>query len=165
MKIIIGYPQKILGLHRSIINNLNPTNMTHTFTSAALGICLSLTALSSQAHYAFNNTPRRVAEAATPDSDETPKPVAQKLVHGMVQGPNGALPGATVWLQGTGTIVVTNSLGLFELSVPASAKEIKLVCGYGGLYEEIVTLAPAKVLDSIYLLRTKTPSAVSVAAN
>jgi hypothetical protein len=139
--------------------------MVRTFTSAVLTLCLLLTAISSQAQYAFNNAPRRAMTAGSEVPGEVTKPVAYKLVHGVVQGPEGALPGATVWLQGTRTIVVTNSEGEFELRVPATTKQIKLTCAYGGLYEEVVTLAPVKALGSIYLLRSKASGAVPVAAN
>ncbi|HEX8326318.1 MAG TPA: hypothetical protein VF629_02170 [Hymenobacter sp.] len=139
--------------------------MTRTLASLVIAICLFLTAASSQAQYAFNNAPRRAVASADADPGEATKPVAYKVLHGVVQGPNGALPGATVWLQGTRTVVVTNSEGEFELSVPTTAKQIKLTCGFGGLYEEVVTLAPVKALGSIYLLRSKAPGAVSVAAN
>jgi len=88
---------------------------------------------------------------------ETPTP-SVKVLHGVVQGARGVLPGATVWLQGSRTIVVTNSEGEFELRVPATTKTVRLTCGYGGLQEETVTLAPVEALGSVYLLRPKTPA-------
>jgi hypothetical protein len=98
------------------------------------------------------------------DAEETPKAPAYKLVHGVVQDANGVLPGATVWLHGTRTIVVTNSEGEFELRVPADAKVVKLTCGYGGLHEEVVSMAPVKALGSVYLLRTKSSATSQVAS-
>ena len=87
------------------------------------------------------------------------------MLHGVVQGQHGVLPGATVWLQGTRTIVVTNSEGEFELRVPVNIKSIRLTCGYGGLQEETVTLAPAEALGSVYLLRPKTPAVATTAVD
>ncbi|OGX87822.1 hypothetical protein BEN48_10875 [Hymenobacter glacialis] len=65
------------------------------------------------------------------------------------------MPGATVALKGSRIIAVTNSEGEFQLSVPAEAKTVTLVCGYGGLQEEVVSMAPVKALGSIYLLRAR----------
>jgi hypothetical protein len=60
-----------------------------------------------------------------------------------------------VWLHGTKTVVVTNSEGEFELRVPTDTKEVVLTCGFGGLQEETVRLAPSQALGSVYLLRRK----------
>ncbi|GAA4032839.1 hypothetical protein GCM10022409_16410 [Hymenobacter glaciei] len=94
--------------------------------------------------------------AASHDPEESPKAKAYKTVHGVVQGRQGALPGATVWLHGSRTVVVTNAEGEFELRVPADAQLIELTCGYGGLQDEIVRMAPVQALGSLYLLRPHT---------
>ncbi|WP_092675160.1 carboxypeptidase-like regulatory domain-containing protein [Hymenobacter arizonensis] len=95
-------------------------------------------------------------KGAATEADETPKAPTYKLVHGVVQDANGALPGATVWLHGTQIVVVTNSEGEFELRVPTTAKVVQLTCSYGGLHEEVVTMAPVQAMGSVYLLRPKT---------
>ncbi|HEX8506035.1 MAG TPA: hypothetical protein VF630_11770 [Hymenobacter sp.] len=139
--------------------------MARTSTTSFLTFCFFLLAFASQAQYALTSIPRRADVATAPAPGAPTKAVAYKLVHGVVQGADGALAGATVWLDGTRTIVVTNSEGEFELRVPTTAKQIKLTCGYGGLHEEEVTLAPVQALGSIYLLRRKTANAKPVAAN
>ena len=98
-----------------------------------------------------------ISTASLPDTEPSalPQLPSYKVVRGVIQGKDGALPGATVWLQGTSTVVVTNSEGEFELQVPADAKTVKLTCSYGGLQEEEVTTAPVQALGSVYLLRTK----------
>ena len=97
-----------------------------------------------------------ISSANLPTAEPSPQPQpSYKVVRGVVQGKDGALPGATVWLQGTRTVVVTNSEGEFELQVPADAKTVKLTCSYGGLQEEEVTTAPVQAMGSVYLLRTK----------
>ncbi|GAB3304211.1 hypothetical protein GCM10027511_16980 [Hymenobacter humi] len=110
--------------------------------------------LPAHAQYAFNYVSAAKGSSRS-SAVEAPKASAYKLVHGVVQDANGALAGATVWLHGTRTIVVTNAEGEFELRVPADAKVVKLTCGYGGLQEEVVSMAPVKAMGSIYLLRTK----------
>lgn len=95
----------------------------------------------------------RPADASASDPGSSPKAGATRMVHGVVQGRDGALPGATVWLHGSRTIAVTNAEGEFELRVPADAKTVSLTCGYGGLCEEVVTLAPVQALGSLYLLQ------------
>ena len=42
---------------------------------------------------------------------------------------------------------------------PADAKTVSLTCGYGGLREEVITLAPVQALGSLYLLRASEPAA------
>jgi hypothetical protein len=128
--------------------------MTARLASAVVPVALLLHVLPSQAQYAYTKVARPTEEMSSIDPEETPKVAAYKIVHGVVQGKQGALPGATVALHGSRTIVVTNSEGEFELRVPANAKTVKLTCGYGGLQEEVITLAPAQALGSIYLLRT-----------
>jgi hypothetical protein len=117
-------------------------------------------ALPSKAQYAYNYVAKPVdaSVAADPEEGKSTTKTAYKLVHGVIQGEQGVLPGATVWLQGSKTIVVANEEGAFELSVPADAKEIKLACGYGGLQEEVVTLAPVQALGSVYLRHVKAPA-------
>jgi hypothetical protein len=100
-----------------------------------------------------------VADTDTAPADETPAVKATyKLIHGVIQGEQGVLAGATVWLQGTKTIAVTNAEGEFELRVPAEAKQVQLACGYGGLQEEVVTLTPVQALGSVYLHHVKAPA-------
>lgn len=129
--------------------------MPSPFITALAIASLLLSAGPGHAQYAYANVPRP-ATASAADREEAPKTAAYKVVHGVVQGKEGALPGATVWLSGTRTVVVTNSEGEFELRVPADAKVVKLTCGFGGLQDEVVTLAPIQAMGSIYLLRPKT---------
>ena len=114
-------------------------------------IILLFTGLPGRAQFALNNV-ARPATAASSDPEESPKTTCQ-IVHGVVQNQQGALPGATVWLHGTRTLVVTNAEGEFELRVPAEATVIELTCGYAGLQDEIVRLPPVQALGSVYLLR------------
>ena len=107
-----------------------------------------------QAQYAFNSVPAN-RTTVTADAEEKPALPSYKLIHGVIQGQSGALPGATVMLKGSPTIVVTNSEGEFEMRVPATTKMVTLLCGYGGLQEETVSMAPVQAMGSIYLLRTK----------
>ena len=131
--------------------------MSPYLASMLSGVALLLSVLPSQAQYAFTQvaSPQREGSISIDPEDGTKAP-AFKVVHGVVQGKLGALPGATVWLHGTRTIVVTNAEGEFELRVPADAKVVELTCGYGGLQEEMVRLAPVSALGSVYLLRDKT---------
>lgn len=126
--------------------------------AAALGILFAV--LPSHAQYAYTHIARSIEASGSSEPEEGVKPVATKVLHGVVQGKEGALPGATVWLRGTKTVVVTNSEGEFELRVPADTKMVELTCGFGGLQEETVRLAPAQALGSVYLLRSK-----AIAAN
>ena len=112
-------------------------------------VTLLFAGLPVRAQFALNNEERQ----ASPDPEEAPKASAYKTVHGVVQSPQGALPGATVWLHGTRTVVVTNAEGEFELRVPADARVIELTCGYAGLQDEVVRLPPVQALGSVYLLR------------
>ena len=121
--------------------------------TAVTATALFLGAFSSQAQYAFNSA-APVRETVGNDPEDGTKPVAKayRIVHGVVQNQQGALAGATVWLHGTRTVVVTNAEGEFELRVPVDAKSIELTCGYAGLQDEIIRLAPATALGSLYLL-------------
>ena len=114
---------------------------------------LLFAALPGRAQYAFMPVAKAPVEAR--DTEDGPRASTYKVVHGVVQDRKGALPGATVWLHGSRTIVVTNSEGEFELRVPADAKLVELTCSYGGLQEEVVRFAPSKALGSVYLLRSK----------
>ena len=114
------------------------------------GLLLSTLPVRAQLAFAPLATTAEVDISHGPD--ETP---TYKLVHGVVQDKRGALPGATVWLRGSRTIVVANAEGEFELLVPANAKVVELTCSYGGLEDETVRLAPVQFLGSLYLLRTK----------
>lgn len=118
--------------------------------TSAVAIALLFIGLPGQAQYAFNNH-----GPAAPRDPETSPAVAYKTVHGVVQSQQGALPGATVWLRGTATIVVTNAEGEFELRVPVDAKTVELKCSYAGLQDEVLNLAPVQALGSVYLLRPK----------
>lgn len=110
----------------------------------------------SQAQLAYTTVPAPTEASASADlEDDGPNTGAYKVIHGVVQNKQGVLPGATVMLRGTHTIVVTNAAGEFELRVPADAKEVELACGYGGLREEVVRFAPAQALGSIYLLHER----------
>jgi hypothetical protein len=117
---------------------------------------LLFAALPGKAQYAYTSVALKHESASSTDPEDGIKPAATKVLHGVVQGKQGALPGATVWLRGTKTVVVTNAEGEFELRVPADAKMVELTCGFGGLQEETVRLAPSQALGSVYLLRTKT---------
>lgn len=108
-----------------------------------------------QAQYAFTNTTASGAVHTSLDPEETPKTRTYKVIHGVVQGRQGALPGATVWLHDSRTIAVANAEGEFELRVPADAQVVELTCGYGGLEDEVVRLAPVQALGSVYLLRSR----------
>lgn len=118
---------------------------------AAIGLLLA--AMPSHAQYAYTQVGGKPEEATATDPEEGTKTATTKVVHGVVQGKRGVLPGATVWLHGSRTIVVTNSEGEFELRVPSNTKEVELTCGYGGLHEEVVRLAAVQALGSVYLLR------------
>jgi CarboxypepD_reg-like domain len=126
-----------------------------TSTVAAIGFLWA--AMPSQAQYAYTQ-PGAKQEEASAAPEEGPKTATTKVIHGVVQGKKGVLPGATVWLHGTRTIVVTNSEGEFELRVPGNTKEVELTCGYGGLQEEVVRLAAVQALGSVYLLRDAVPA-------
>lgn len=129
--------------------------MSSRFTSAILAFGLFFSVLPSRAQYAFTAVAKPTEETAGLDPEEGSKVGTYKVVHGVVQGKQGALPGATVWLHGTRTIVVTNAEGEFELRVPATAQVVELTCGYAGLQEEVVRLAPVQAMGSVYLLRSK----------
>ena len=124
-------------------------------TSVLIAVGLVFAVLPGRAQFAYTNVAGHTEEATTAASEGDPKAAAYQVVHGVVQGKQGALAGATVWLRGTRNIVVTNAEGEFELRVPADAKSVQLTCGYGGLQEEVVTLPPVQALGSIYLLRSK----------
>jgi len=130
--------------------------MKAVLTSALLTLGLIMIGLPGSAQVAYTRI-ERPTDLFNSEPVETPTP-SVKVLHGVVQGARGVLPGATVWLQGSRTIVVTNSEGEFELRVPATTKTVRLTCGYGGLQEETVTLAPVEALGSVYLLRPKTPA-------
>lgn len=115
-------------------------------------------ALPSRAQDAYASV-TQPSDAAASGPESSPKASATRMVHGVVQGRDGVLPGATVWLHGSRTIAVTNAEGEFELRVPADAKTVSLTCGYGGLREEVVTLAPVQALGSLYLLRASDSAA------
>ena len=128
--------------------------MKLSFGSAIVALGLVLTVLPSHAQLAYTRVERPLETSADPE--EAAKPAtATRVLHGVVQGKNGVLPGATVWLRGTRTIAVTNAEGEFELQVPADAKQVSLACGYAGLQEEVITLTPAQALGSLYMLRVK----------
>ena len=125
-------------------------------TSVLVAVGLMFTVLPGRAQLAYTNVAVPTEEAANVPSEGDTKAATYKVVHGVVQGMQGVLAGATVWLHGTRNIVVTNAEGEFELRIPTDTKTVQLTCGYGGLHEEMVSLAPAQALGSIYLLRTKT---------
>ena len=129
---------------------------SHRPSAVIAAIVLLFTGLPGQAQFAFNSAPQPDVNMPTHDPEESPKASTYKTVHGVVQGQQGALPGATVWLRGSHTIVVTNAEGEFELRVPADAKVVELTCGYAGLQDEVVRLPPVQALGSVYLLRIST---------
>jgi len=133
--------------------------MFSRLASAAVVLGFLFAGLPSQAQYAYTHVERSAEAMHSADPEEGPKSTATKVIHGVVQGKEGALPGATVLLRGTKTIVVTNAEGEFELRVPADAKVVELTFGFGGLQEETVRLAPSQALGSVYLLRSKTTGA------
>nr|WP_262907528.1 carboxypeptidase-like regulatory domain-containing protein [Hymenobacter sp. BT770] len=133
--------------------------MTSRFTSAVVALGLLFLALPGRAQFAYASVAPPKKAVAKSSAVENAKSTAYKLVHGVIQDEQGALPGATVWLHGTRTIAVTNSEGEFELRVPADAKAVKLVCSYGGLQETVLTTAPVQALGSVYLVRPTRPSA------
>jgi hypothetical protein len=128
----------------------------HRATAIAAAIVLLFVGLPGRAQFAFNSAARPALATASHDPEESPKARVFKRVHGVVQGKSGALPGATVWLRGSRTMVVTNAEGEFELLVPVDAQVIELTCGYAGLQDEIVRLPPVQALGSVYLLRQNT---------
>ncbi len=132
--------------------------MNTRFTSVVVACGLFFSVLPTRAQYAFNKLMVATETTSGTDPEEAPKS-ACKVVHGVVQGQQGALPGATVWLHGSRTIAVANAEGEFELRVPADAKTVELTCGYGGLEDEVVRLAPVQALGSVYLLRSKRTAA------
>ena len=117
---------------------------------------LFFSALSSRAQITFAQLAPATEAEATRDSEKAP---ICKTIHGVVQGTRGALPGATIWLRGSRTIAVANAEGEFELQVPANATVVELICGYGGLEDEIIRLAPVQAFGSLYLLRTRNEAA------
>ena len=132
--------------------------MKLSFNSVIIALGLALTVLPSHAQLAYTRVARPIATSVDPE--EAAKPTATRVLHGVVQDRQGVLPGATVWLHGTRTIVVTNAEGEFELRVPADAKQVSLTCGYAGLQEEVMTLTPVAALGSLYLLRAKPAAAI-----
>ena len=131
--------------------------MSRSCASAfAAAIALLFAGQPSQAQFAFISAGPPAGAASGHDPENSPKAVTYKTVHGVVQNHLGVLPGATVWLHGTRTIVVTNAEGEFELRVPTDARVIELTCGYAGLQDEVVRLPPVQALGSVYLLRTHT---------
>ena len=126
----------------------------HRASAFAAAFMLLFAGLPGRAQFAFSGPVRPDNPSTSPDPEESPRAASYKTVHGVVQGQQGALPGATVWLHGTRTIVVTNAEGEFELRVPADARVIELTCGYAGLQDETVRLPPVQALGSVYLLRT-----------
>ncbi|MFC6223496.1 carboxypeptidase-like regulatory domain-containing protein [Hymenobacter artigasi] len=132
--------------------------MKFGLTSIVAAVGFLLAAMPSQAQYAYTKPGEKMEEAAGTDPEEGAKTVTTKVIHGVIQGKTGVLPGATVWLHGSRTIVVTNSEGEFELRVPSNTKEVELTCGYGGLREEVVRLGAVQALGSVYLLRDKGPA-------
>ena len=128
--------------------------MLTRLTSVVVAFGLLCSALPLRAQYVFNKFTASSKATGGIDPEKAPKS-GYKVVHGVVQGPQGALPGATVWLHGSRTIAVANAEGEFELRVPADAKVVELTCGYGGLEDEVVRLAPVQALGSVYLLRNK----------
>ena len=133
--------------------------MTSRFTSAVVALGLLFLALPGRAQFAYASVAPPKKAIAKSEPEETPKAPAYKLVHGVIQDEQGALPGATVWLHGSRTIAVTNAEGEFELRVPADAKAVKLVCSYGGLKQEILTTAPVQAMGSVYLVHPPRPTA------
>ncbi|MET4076451.1 hypothetical protein ABIB44_003725 [Hymenobacter sp. UYCo722] len=127
--------------------------LSHRASALAAACMLLLAGLPGRAQFAFNSATQPALAMAHPDPEESPKASAYKTVHGVVQGQQGALPGATVWLHGSRTIAVTNAEGEFELRVPAEAQVIELTCGYAGLQDEVVRLPPVQAMGSVYLLR------------
>lgn len=129
--------------------------MKPCFTLCFVAFSFLCCALPGRAQDAYASV-TRPADATASDPESSPKASATRMVHGVVQGRDGALPGATVWLHGSRTVAVTNAEGEFELRVPADAKTVSLTYGYGGLREEVVTLAPVQALGSLYLLQVST---------
>lgn len=129
--------------------------MKLSFTPLLFAFLLLTFVLPCKAQYAFNGASLQSESPRDADSGEEPAASVYKLIHGVVQGQQGALPGATVALKNSRIIAVTNAEGEFEMRVPATAKMVTLICGYGGLQEEVVNMAPVKALGSIYLLRPK----------
>lgn len=130
--------------------------MKFRFASVLVTLVCCCAAVPSYAQYAYTNTGITKDSKVLADTEEEgPAAGTYKVIHGVVQDKIGVLPGATVALSGTHTIVVTNAAGEFELRVPAETKEVVLTCGYGGLQEEVVRFAPSQALGSIYLLHTR----------
>ena len=139
--------------------------MNLRITSAVVALGLFCAVLPSRAQLAYVHFTVQPQETLSTDPEEVAKATATKVVHGIVQDEKGALPGATVWLHGTRTIVVTNAEGEFELRVPADTKIVELTCAFGGLQEEVVRLAAVQALGSVYLLRPKRLAASQAANN
>ena len=139
--------------------------MNTRFTSVVVACGLFLSILPGYAQLAFTQLATTPEASNSRDPEETPKTGTYKMVHGVVQGQQGILPGATVWLHGSRTIAVANAEGEFELLVPTNANVVELTCGYGGLEDEVVRLAPVQALGSVYLLRTKNKSVSQLAIN
>jgi hypothetical protein len=128
-------------------------------TSASVLILLaSLLALPATAQLAYTRVvmPEDILLSANIDAE--PEAGSAKMVHGIVQGMRGVLPGATVWLHGSKTVAVANAEGIFELTVPADATDVQVTCSYAGLQEEVITLPVDATTNNVYLLRTKAPA-------
>jgi hypothetical protein len=129
--------------------------MSSRLTSAIAAVGFLFSVLPGQAQYAYTHLAQPKEETGSVDPEDGTKTGAYKVLHGVVQGTQGTLVGATVWLHGTRTIVVTNSDGEFELRVPANTQFVELTCGYAGLQEEVVRMASVQAMGSVYLLRSK----------
>ena len=101
----------------------------------------------------------------TPEANVSLESGQLLLLRGTVQGINGPLPGATVWLHGSPTIAVTNSEGAFQLPVPSDASRVEVTYSYGGLEEETKTLAITQAPQTLHLLRPATGQETTLTAD
>ncbi|MDO7877120.1 carboxypeptidase-like regulatory domain-containing protein [Hymenobacter sp. ASUV-10] len=76
-----------------------------------------------------------------------------RVFFGTVRGPQGALPGATVWLAHTRTIAVADANGQFALPLPEGLSQVEVTCAYAGLEAEVLTLDANAPAPTLQLLR------------
>ncbi len=70
---------------------------------------------------------------------------------GQVSGPNGQpLPGATLLVKGTQTVVSTDAAGEYKLTVPAQTPTV-LVASYAGYEDQTLTAAPGQPVLNLRL--------------
>jgi hypothetical protein len=112
-----------------------------------LGLGLATTAVAQPGSHA-NPTPARSSHAKASE-------VPTIAVRGQIVGPEGPLPGAIVTLKSGAHSAVTNSNGMFLLSVPAGAP-MPAIVSFAGFEDEEITIDP-NTQDATLRLTTAHP--------